>query len=82
MQNLVPEVGIEPGLPALGTQSLNHWTARGVPKLGILCGYLCKGENKFSVNELQNIITILGYNFFQCKSMNEKNGILLEDNIA
>ena len=64
MQNLVPEAGIEPGLPALGTQGLNHWTARGVPKLGILCGYLRKGENKFSVNELQNIITILDHNFF------------------
>ena len=40
-------------------------------------------KTKFSVNELQNIITILDYNFFfNVKSMNEKNGILLEDNIA
>ena len=29
--NLVPESGIEPVLPALGTQSLNHWTTQEVP---------------------------------------------------
>ena len=30
MWDLVPGPGIEPGLPALGTQSLSHWTTREV----------------------------------------------------
>ena len=29
---LVPWLGIEPGPPALGAQSLSHWTTRGVPE--------------------------------------------------
>ena len=29
---LVPQQGIEPVPPALGAQSLNHWTAREVPE--------------------------------------------------
>ena len=33
MWDLVPWPGIEPGLPALGMQSLNHWTTREVPIL-------------------------------------------------
>ena len=34
---LVPRPGIEPmpPRPALGARSLNHWTAREVPKLGL-----------------------------------------------
>ena len=28
---LVPQLGIEPMLPALGAQSLNLWTTRGFP---------------------------------------------------
>ena len=31
MQDLVPGPGIEPGPPALETQSLTHWTTREVP---------------------------------------------------
>ena len=30
MQDLVPPPGIEPGTPALGMQSLSHWTTREV----------------------------------------------------
>ena len=30
-QDLVPGPGIEPGPPALGRQSLSHWTTREVP---------------------------------------------------
>ena len=30
-QDLVPQPGIEPGPPALGAQSLTHWTTREVP---------------------------------------------------
>ena len=33
MWDLVPWPGIEPGPPALGGQSLNHWTTREVPDL-------------------------------------------------
>ena len=32
MWDLVPRPGIELGPPALGTQSLSHWTSRKVPK--------------------------------------------------
>ena len=31
MGNLVPQPGMEPRPPALGTWSLSHWTAREVP---------------------------------------------------
>ena len=31
---LVPQPGIEPGPPALGVWSLNHWTTREVPDAG------------------------------------------------
>ena len=34
--DLVPWPGIEPRLPALGVQSLSHWTTREVPFLGDL----------------------------------------------
>ena len=33
VRDLVPSPGIEPGPPALGAQSLSHWTAREVPRL-------------------------------------------------
>ena len=32
IRDLVPWPGIEPGPPALGTQSLSHWTTREVPR--------------------------------------------------
>ena len=35
---LVPRPGIKPGPPAVEAQSLNHWTAREVPIVGILTG--------------------------------------------
>ena len=31
-RDLVPRPGIEPGSPALGAQSLSHWTTREVPR--------------------------------------------------
>ena len=31
MRDLVPQPGLGPGPPALGAQSLNHWTTREVP---------------------------------------------------
>ena len=37
--DLVPWPGIEPGPPALGTWSLNHWATREIPKLAILYGH-------------------------------------------
>ena len=33
MWDVVPWSGIEPGLPALGAQSLSHWTTREIPSL-------------------------------------------------
>ena len=36
MRDLVPWPGIEPRPPALGTQSLSHWTTRKVPQLFFL----------------------------------------------
>ena len=36
MWDLVPRPGIEPGPPALGAQSLTHWTTREVPCLRVL----------------------------------------------
>ena len=36
MWDLVPRPGIEPGPPALGAQSLSHWTTREVPKINFL----------------------------------------------
>ena len=36
MQDLVPRPGIEPGPPALGAWSLNHWITREVPKTRVL----------------------------------------------
>ena len=32
MQDLVPPPGMEPRPPALGVQSLSHWTTREVPE--------------------------------------------------
>ena len=32
MRDLVPSLGIEPRPPALGVQSLNHWTTKEVPE--------------------------------------------------
>ena len=31
MWDLVPQPGIKPGPPALGAESLSHWTTREVP---------------------------------------------------
>ena len=38
MWDLVPWLGIEPGPPTLGVQSLSHWTTREVPTVTILNG--------------------------------------------
>ena len=35
---LVPQPGTEPALPELAAQSLNHWTTREVPSIGLLWG--------------------------------------------
>ena len=37
MWDLVPWPGIEPGPPALGAQSLSHWTARETPVVDFYC---------------------------------------------
>ena len=44
---LVPQPGIEPMLPPLGAQSLNHWTTRKVPKR-----YILKEVNFMYVNSI------------------------------
>ena len=31
MRDLVPRSGLEPGSPALGAQTLSHWTPRDTP---------------------------------------------------
>ena len=36
LRDLVPQPGIQPGPPALGAQSLTHWTTREVPSLPFL----------------------------------------------
>ena len=36
VQDLVPRPGNEPGPPALGVQSLTHWTTREVPRVLLL----------------------------------------------
>ena len=36
--NLVPQPGIQAGPPALGAQSLNHWTTREVPSSCVFMG--------------------------------------------
>ena len=41
MWDLVPWPRIEPGPPALGVQSLNHWTTREVPCLWFLSAKSC-----------------------------------------
>ena len=33
MWDLVPRLGMEPGPPALGAQSLSHWITREVPEV-------------------------------------------------
>ena len=35
MQVLVPLLGIKPRPPALGMQSLSHWTTREVPQIDL-----------------------------------------------
>ena len=39
--DLIPWPGIEPGPPALGAQSLSHWTTREVPSTGLLNLFIC-----------------------------------------
>ena len=46
IQDLAPRPGIEPRPPALGVQSLTHWTAREVPTIGLLIQM--KIKSKFS----------------------------------
>ena len=42
---LVPQLGIEPTIPAVELHSLNHWTAREVPP----SSFLISGVNMFSI---------------------------------
>ena len=49
MRDLVPRPGIEPGPPALGVQSLTHWTIKEVPSKFIFITYSL-GEKLFSGN--------------------------------
>ena len=46
MWDLVPRPGIEPGPPALGAQSLSHWTTREVPKINFLKQEITPGKEK------------------------------------
>ena len=39
MWDLVPRPWIQPDLPALGTQSLSHWTTREVPQSSLLLAF-------------------------------------------
>ena len=64
MWDLVPWAGIEPGLPALGAQSLNRWTTREVPfpsylidKFGWILNYRFKIF--FFPSEIETIISVL-----------------------
>ena len=55
MQDLDPQPGIKPRLPALGAPSLSHWTTREVPKhlflkqhlpvFSVICVYYRKSGN-------------------------------------
>ena len=51
MRGLVPRPGIEPGPPALGVQSLTHWTTREVPGTVFLISFL-----DFSLIVYRNIV--------------------------
>ena len=42
MWDLVPWPGIEPGSPALGAQSLSHWTTREVPPPSLKWDHITK----------------------------------------
>ena len=44
MQDLVPWPGIEPGSPALGAWSLNHWATREVPQMCIVLSHQVCGN--------------------------------------
>ena len=51
MQGQVPPPGIKPWPPALGAQSLTHWTTREVPKVSCFVSYtLNPSAAKYSSN--------------------------------
>ena len=58
MWDLAPWPGIEPGPPALGTQSPSHWTTREVPKSII---FICLGNQKIHVTHFIMIFTWLWF---------------------
>ena len=49
MWSLVPWPGIEPGLPALGAQSLSHWTTKEVPGCSVF-----KAERRIELELMNN----------------------------
>ena len=49
VRDLVPWLGIEPGLPALGAQSPNHWTIREIPYLSLLAVWLWCAKMSFAL---------------------------------
>ena len=53
MQDLVPRPGIEPGSPALGVQSPNHWTTREVPNVFFI--QLTHEQCEFEVHRSTNM---------------------------
>ena len=66
MWDLVPWLGIEPGLPALGAWSPSHWTARQVPYISPLFSHQSLGLN-FLVPKLRCFNWAFGFVPFQLK---------------
>ena len=79
MQELVPRPGIEPGLPALGVQSLTHWTTREVPPCSFNGDIMHwdKGKNTFKESSSKTtIIFELSHQlWFPCMQGKENMGI-------
>ena len=57
MRDLVPQPGIEPGLPALGARSLTHWTTGEVPIREFLV-LVSGGGNGLAIREMRLSIFI------------------------
>ena len=60
MWDLVPWPGIEPGSPALGAQSLSHWTTREVP--GLLSFFFRLRRFSASVTSQCDLETLMNMN--------------------
>ena len=73
MRDLVPWPGIEPKPPALGAQSLTHWTTREVPKKGF-------SKHRFVLRDMLSlaVVTVLPsfilHHWFSRGSPRERTG--------